>query len=233
MCVWLAVLEAHRWAQHFAQDDCVFESSRIAKLRANKAAAPRRARGSAASLRRGRLGTLCAGPDSLCLEAGFGESALLGREAPLLLGECRVEVGPRSRTTGHIWASGGALRLGSGGARRLGTRGGGRAPRRMDDGAALALGNFALDLFADLAGPLGPLASRTFFVVKLGLGLPALPLRFVFASSFLMLARAQPVGKARCHSDDELEVVENPVHRRKGERGRGITREAEQPAATA
>jgi len=56
----------------------------------------------------------------------------------------------------------------------------------MDDGAALALGNFPLNLFADLTGPLGTRPGRTFFVVKLGLGPP---LVFIFARSLLLFAR--------------------------------------------
>jgi len=84
----------------------------------------------------------------------------------------------------------------------------------MHDGTALAFGNFALDFLADLAGTLGTSAGRTFFVVKLRLGPGLTPLPFVFAGSLLLFACAQPVGKGGGHCDDELEMIENPVHRR-------------------
>jgi len=158
---------------------------------------------------------MCTSTDCVSLGAGLGEAAAFGFDTPLLLGKCRVEVGPHSGL-GRAGPRGRSLRLGNrlrAGARSR-CRSSGTAVCRMHDRAALALGDFALDLFANLAGPLGTRPSRAFFVVKLGLGVP---LAFVFARGFLLPASVQPVGEGRRHSDDELEVVENPVHRR--ERG--------------
>jgi len=156
--------------------------------------------------------------NGLGLRAGFGEAALLGFESALLLGECCVEVGPGggllrvARSRGRTLRLRNGLRAGAGGRRRSRRT----AVGRMNDGPALAFGNFALDLFADLSGALGARTGRTFFVVELGLrpGLP--PLAFVFARRFLLFARVQPIGEGGRYSDDELEVVENPVHERKG-----------------
>jgi len=152
------------------------------------------------------------------LRTGFGEAALLGFESALLLGECRVEVRPGGGLLRMARSHRRTLRLRNGlrawaGGRRRSRR---TAVGRMHDGAALAFGDFALDLFADLSGSLGACTSRTFFVVEFGLrpGLP--PLAFVFARRFLLFARVQPIGEGSRHSDDELEVVENPVHKRKG-----------------
>jgi len=91
----------------------------------------------------------------------------------------------------------------------------------MHDGTALAFGNLTLDLFADLAGPLGTRTGRTFFVVKLGLRPSLTSLAFVFSRGFLLFARVQPIGESGSHSDNELEMVENPVHRRKRRRESG------------
>jgi len=152
------------------------------------------------------------------LGAGLVEAAAFGFDSPLLLGEGRVEVGAggRLRRAGARWD---AVRLGSG----LRTRAGGRSRHRhaaigrMHDRAALAFGDFALDLFANLAGSLSAGAGRTFFVVEFGLGPLLPPFVFVFASGLLLFARVQPIGKGGSHCDNELEVVENPVHGRKGE----------------
>jgi len=113
---------------------------------------------------------------------------LLGFESALLLGECRVEVGTRGGLS-HTWARRCTLRLGNGLRTWARCRGSRATVGRVRDRAALAFGDLALDLFADLAGPLGARTGRTFFVVKLSLGpgLPALALAFV--RGFLLLAR--------------------------------------------
>jgi len=148
------------------------------------------------------------------LGSGFGQAAAFGLKAALLFGKRGVEVGAGSRLRGAR-ASGSTLRLRNG----LRARRGDRPPAvcRMDDGPALAFRNFALDFLADLAGSFDTSAGCAFFVVKLRLGPGFTALVFVFAGGLLLFARTQPVGKGGGHCDDELEMVENPVH---GEKGR-------------